>query len=487
MEQEAVAKRAAGLTKLFNAVIYGHRELKSAADGNRFLEAVCSQEDASKCVESLIAAPAGLSAVAKAFRSSRDSAFLNGPASSVLLHLSQQSVKQLYGGEFLHRVLEQIVEPPSFWNFLVEAHSTRILSADGTRAFAWLLLEILYSRSENVPDVRDVAERVTNNESLINADSLDVRNLGQKIKHVLESTSHDSADGPGGRHDNDHAEIRKIKLLPTPDEFASVEHPFYRRADDVVSADSGTRGMMHIDNQFRLLREDMLGELRNDYQIAIGQKKGRGKVVLKHLKFAGIDCGPEMKRKPCSLKLLCKNDIPQLSKVKGLDARKNWLTANKNVLKHQSLGCLISNGSIVAFATVDRDEGSLAQNPPVIVLRVADAGSFGKVLMACKTGCDLCFMQVDTAVFAYEPVLKCLQSLTEMPLEEQLLNLTPDSTEALSGIQPNRIITAIREGWEGDLQHVVGSTRPINLDQAQAYSLLTGLMKKVSLIQGPPG
>lgn len=487
MDQDAAAKRAAGLTKLFNAVIYGRRELKSAADGNRFLEALCSQEDASKCVECLIAAPAGLSAVAKAFRFSRESAFLNGPASSVLLHLSQPSIKQLQSGQFLHRVLEQIVEPPTFWNFFVEAHSARILSSDTTRAFAWLLLEILYSRSEGLPDVRDVAERITNNESLINADSLDVRNLGQKIKHVLDSTSSDLADGPGGRHDNDHSEISKIKLLPTPDEFASTEHPFYRRADAIASADPGYRGLIHLDNQFRLLREDLLGELRSDFQIAIGQKKGRRRVNLEHLEFRGIDCGPETKRKPCSLKLLCPNDIPQMRAVHGLNERKRYLNANKNVLKHQSLGCLVSDGKLIAFATVDRDQDALAQEPPIIVLRIANAGSFGKVLMACKMGLDLCFVQVDTAVFAYEPILKCLQSLTEMPLAEQLLNLTPGSTEALSGIQPNEIINTIRDNWEGDLQDVIGSSHSIHLDQAQADSLLTGLMKRVSLIQGPPG
>jgi hypothetical protein len=90
-------------------------------------------------------------------------------------------------------------------------------------------------------------------------------------------------------------------------------------------------------------------------------------------------------------------------------------------------------------------------------------------------------------VFAYEPILKCLQSLTELPLEEQLLNLSPASAEAVSGIQPTNIINAIRDNWESDLQDIIGSEKPINLDLAQAESLLTGLMKKVSLIQGPPG
>ncbi|KNG51926.1 stage v sporulation protein k [Stemphylium lycopersici] len=486
-DQEAAAKRASGLTKLFQGVIYGRRDIKTTADGNRFLEALCAQEDASKCVELLVAAPAGLGAVAKSFRLSGDGAFLNGPASTVILYLSQSPVKQLYGGEFQQRVLEQIVQPPTFWDTLVKAHDARLLSPNGTHAFAWLLLELLYSRSEDIPDVRGIAEHVTANESLIDADSLEVRNLGQKIKHVLESTSNDSADGPGGRHDNDAADYRKIKLLPTPDEFASKELPFYRRADAVASVDPENRSLIHLDNQFRLLREDLLGELRNDFQIAAGQKKGKRRVILKNLGYAGIDCGPEKKRKPCSLKLHCRDDVPQLRSIKGVANRKKYLDQNKNVLKHQSLGCLVSNNQIIAFATVDRDVDLLAQVASVIVLRVADAGSFGKALMACRTVQDLSFVQVDTAVFAYEPILKCLQSLTELPLEDQLLGLTPHSAEVVSGIQPTKIINDIHRNWYQDLQDIVGSTQPINLDRAQAESLLTGLMQRVSLIQGPPG
>ena len=487
-DQEAAAKRAAGLTRLFNTTIQGNREVKTAGDSNRFLEALCAQEDAPKCVECLIASSSGLDALGSAFRRhvSGDCDFLNGLATATILHFSKPSVKQLYGGQFLQRVLERIVQPPSFWNTLVEAHDTRVLSSNGTHAFAWLLHELLYSRSEDIPDVRDIAERITNNESFICSDSLDVRNIGHKIKHVLDSTSDESGDGPGGRHDNDFAQIHKIKLLPTPDEFVSSEHPFYRRADSIASAVPESRGLTHVDNQFRLLREDLLGELRNDFQIAIGKKKGRRKIVLEHLKYAGIDCGLENKRKPCSLKLLCSDDVPQLRNVTAA-GRKKYLADNKNVLKHQSLGCLISNGNIVAFATVDRDEDLLAQQPAIVVLRVADASSFGKVLMACKLADDLCFVQVETAVFAYEPILKCLQSLTELALEDQLLSLTPSSAEAVSGIQPTKTINAIRDHWEEDLQDIINSTHSIKLDQAQADSLLTGLLKKVSLIQGPPG
>jgi len=487
MTDQDAAKRLAALTKLFNAIIHGHREIKTAGDSNRFLEALCAQEDGSKCVERLIASSAGLAAVGVAFRTTGDSAFLNGWATAVIDRLAQPSVKQLYGGQFLQRVLEQIVQPPTFWNTFVNAHDGHVLSSDGTRAFAWLLLELLYSRSEDIPDVRDVAGRVTEDETLIRSDSLDVRNLGHKIKHVLDSTADESTDGPGGRHDNDFAQIHKVKLLPTPDEFVSVERPFYRRADAIASVTQETRGLTHLDNQFRLLREDLLGELRNDFQIATGQKKGRKKLVLENLEYVGIDCGPILRRKHCSLKLLCRDDVPQLRNVKGLENRKKHLAKNKGLMKHQSIGCLISNGEIIAFATVERNEDYLAREPAVILLRLPDVGSLGRVLMACRTTSDLCFVQVDTAVFAYEPILKCLQSMTELPLEDQLLSLSSDSAETASGIEPADVVETIRERWEEDLQDVIGSTHSINLDQAQAESLLTGLMKRLSLIQGPPG
>jgi hypothetical protein len=130
-DPEAV-KRVAGLTKLFNGIIYGHRELKTGADANRFLEAFCVQEDVSKCVEQLIAAPSALGAIARAFRFSANATFINGHATSVIHRLSHPSVKQLHCGQFLHRVLEQIVEPPTFWNTFVEAHNARVLTLADT-------------------------------------------------------------------------------------------------------------------------------------------------------------------------------------------------------------------------------------------------------------------------------------------------------------------------------------------------------------------
>jgi hypothetical protein len=486
-DSDAAAKRVAGLTKLFNLVIHGHRNLNSAADGNRFLEALCSQEDVSKSVELLVTTPAGLASVARAFRFSNDSSFLNGPAASYILRLSDPSLKQLYDGQFLSRVLEQIVQPPTFWNTLCEAHNARVLTHEASHAFTWLLHELLLSRSAEVPSVRDIAERVTENESLITSEHHPVRILGQKIKHILSNTSTDSTDGPGGRHDNDFADYRCIAILPTPDEFASNERPFYRRADAIDSAEPSTRALLHLDNQFRLLREDFLGELRSDFQIATGQKKGRQKTVLSDLQFAGIDCGTSTRRKFCAIVLQCSEEgIPQLSRIKDVAARKKYILDNKNLLKHQSLGCLVSNGNIIAFASVDRNEELLAQRPSKLVLRVADVNSLSKVLVACGRADDLSFVQVDTAVFAYEPILKCLQSVRDLPLEEQLL-ATSESSEPFSDVLPKHVIETLSSSSIPDIQSLVNNDQNIRLDHAQSGSLVDGLTKKISLIQGPPG
>ncbi|RMZ71440.1 ATPase AAA-type core [Pyrenophora seminiperda CCB06] len=454
----------------FELTIRGKRELNSAADGTRFIGALCDESNASKRVEALIAAPNGLDACAKAVRLSLDRPFLIGAGTDLLLYLSAPSLKQLASGHFLHRVLESIVEPPSFWIALIDAHRKQLLTERANQAFGWLLLEILSSRSEGLPDVRPIAEQVTETGSLINSPALE--NLARA----------------GGRHDNDFVDFRKVKILPTADEFASTERPFYRTADDVASADSDVRGDVHLDNQFRLLRENLLGELRNDFQTATGQKKGnQRKIIIKDLMFAGIDCGPEDKRKACCLTLSCKNDFPQMVHLHTATERERYVNNNKNFLKHQSFGCLISDGQVLAFATVDRDEDLLSRSPPIIVLRIEDREPFTRTLLASKSSGDVSFVQVDTAVFAYEPILKCLQKMTELPLKQQIVDLQPGSSTGESEIIPANIVDRIRQDAQHDLGLTLDTPKPIKLDKPQAESLLNGLTNRVSLIQGPPG
>ncbi|KAJ7857559.1 hypothetical protein B0H13DRAFT_1158865 [Mycena leptocephala] len=84
-----------------------------------------------------------------------------------------------------------------------------------------------------------------------------------------------STSAPGGRHDNDHSDFRKIAIFPTADEIACTESPFLRFAaaldeDEIVTNRVG----VYLDHLYRILREDMLYELREEMQLMSGKQKG---------------------------------------------------------------------------------------------------------------------------------------------------------------------------------------------------------------------
>ena len=96
-------------------------------------------------------------------------------------------------------------------------------------------------------------------------------------------------------------------------------------------------------------------------------------------------------------------------------------------------------------------------------------------------------MQIQTGLFAYEPILKGLQSLAEFPLADELLYWTSSKLPSHLSERPTKIIEALEVDPSCDLRRLLRTPKKIILDDSQASSLLTGLKQKVSLIQGPPG
>jgi hypothetical protein len=201
-----VSGRSAKLSTYFLQAIHGKRAIQSVADAKRFVEALCDQTDRTSCLEKIIAAKDGLRVVKESLRFDVSRPFLNGTASSLLLYFSEPALRQLCSGQFLYRILEVIADPPTFWDALVKAQKEHLLTEDASQAFGWLLVELLSARTDDLPDVRDIAESVTANKSLLESPSIEVRKYGQKLKHVLQTTASNTpyygAGGPGGRHDN---------------------------------------------------------------------------------------------------------------------------------------------------------------------------------------------------------------------------------------------------------------------------------------------
>ena len=129
----------------------------------------------------------------------------------------------------------------------------------------------------------------------------------------------------------------------------------------------------------------------------------------------------------------------------------------------------------------------LARDPPVVSLELTDKRSTSRALLRLKTGQKVKLMQIQTGIFAYEPILKGLQSLAEFPLADELLYWTSGKLPSQLSERPARIIERLEANPSSDLQILLRTPKTVKLDDSQASSLLSGLKQKVSLIQGPPG
>lgn len=482
--------RSARLNKHFSLIEQGKKKVEKVSDARLFLEAVCDQADHLRCIEKLVSSSNALDSLQNSLRFDVSVEFLNGPTADLLTYLRKPGLEQLCNGQFLRNIISSLVEPPAFWKAFVDAHHRKVLSQASETAFAWMVLQLLASPS-CTDEINQVARNAITDRSFLDSPCLEVRSFGYKIQNILNTKSSNLPQlddfKPGGRHDNDFADFRTISILPTPDEIASAEAPFYRKANAIYETEPDNRPAMHYDNQFRLLREDFLAELRNDLQIAQGKKKGRRSAGLIHqLAFRDIDCGTHMRRKPCSLTFLCKGGLPPISDVPKSE-RMVFVKTNKKFLKHQSFGCLMQGQEVVAFASVDRNETLLAEDTPVLALRVAESDAVIRILTRAKREEHFHFVVVDTAVFAYEHVLQRLKEKSEFPLSDCLLSSEPSVQSPAIGRGLSQIVERMKATKGQEIHRALGLSKKISLDQSQFESLMTGLLQTVSIIQGPPG
>jgi hypothetical protein len=485
--------RTSRLNKLFEDILGGRQEI-NAQNVGLFLEATCAQADPVECINKLIVSKAGLTSIQTAMRINLSTTFLNGPATALLKYLGAPELLTISRGDFLNQVLLKIVKPDIFWSAFSKAFRAGQLGENGQFCFAWLLLLLVSLPGEIAGPYREFSQDPAILKMILASSQVDVRTIGSRIKHILATcgpgATVDSEYGPGGRHDNDFTNFREIAMLPTADEVVSTEPPFLRSSAQLEDPETeDTRLADYLDNQFRLLREDMVYEMRDELQIALGKRKGHHRgLVIEGFKFLGVYW--EKGGRPCKwgIKLQCQHDLWHFKKAKVKDKdRKTYLADNRKILKHQSLACLLVDNEIVAFATVNRDEDLLAQLPPVIVLQLEGEATTTKVLVKIKSGNIIKLIQIDTAVFSYEPVLKALQDAKSVPLSTELLFWQEGREVGCPRSSPTNVIRAIREDPRQDLQTLLRASRSIALDKSQAASLLAGLTQNVSLIQGPPG
>ncbi|KZT43420.1 P-loop containing nucleoside triphosphate hydrolase protein [Sistotremastrum suecicum HHB10207 ss-3] len=494
--------RKANLSRHLKDILGGQKPLDETT-GPLFLEAICDQSDLLTCLKTIRGNAKGLSLVQQAMLMDISTPFLNGIAATFLLHLSSKpEVAKVADGMYIRDLLLAIVEPDIYWAQLVEEFKAGRLQERAQQGFAWLLLQLVSLRdAERAGPYRQLAQDPKILDTLVKSRYSQIRAHGALIQHLVTLTKPGSFKGlpytPGGRHDNDFEDFRKIAILPTSDELESTEKPFLRQASTLADVSSEMLLATHLDNQYRLLREDMIYEMRDELQIAQQKKMGkhRGR-LLGPLNVTGLYTqrqgqgqgqGQDERLVKWGLRLECLAPLLKGPPDLAVQVRKKLFLDNKNILRHQSMACLMDGKDVLAFAIIHRDEDLLSKKPSIIVIQVQGPQVTGALLQRLKSATDLKLFQVDTAVFAYEPVLDALQSIQRMPLSEEIFDWKAgQGVSALPGSLTDRAEQVKRYAGQ-DLRSILQTQISVCLDDAQTASLHAGLSQKLSLIQGPPG
>ncbi|KAF4638063.1 hypothetical protein G7Y89_g15 [Cudoniella acicularis] len=484
--------RISKLSRFFNDAISGRRALATARDGKLFIESICVQADPATCVHQIISSASGLAVIQSCMRFDTSPTFMNDYAQQLLQYLQAPDLACIDSGSVLAQVIICVVDPPFFWDAFTKAFKGELLNPSTIQSYAWLLLQLVTLPGISSTTYFKLAKSPGILDAILNATDGETRNIGQKIKHALPleapQSASDAEDKPGGRHDNDHVDHRQISIMPTADELLSKDRPFLRTADFLEDPESAPfRRALHLDNQFRLLREDMLGEIREELKVLTSTKPGRHRgIVLDNLQVVGIEMGTDRKRHAWAITLQCQGELPHLKNIR-LDKRKAYLTDNSHILRHGTIACLLLDGEPAAFPTIYRDVDRLALKPAKFDVQFQGDATLSYALLKIRSVQNIRLIQLDTAVFAYEPFLRRLQDMKNIPLSEELFHWEEGNTLKGPTFQPTRITRQIEDRLGKDLKDLLGLKKSVHLNDSQMRSLVASISQRISLVQGPPG
>ncbi|CAG8179329.1 unnamed protein product [Penicillium salamii] len=315
------------------------RKFKISPTSRNSYKQILNTENHCAVVERPVASPSALKALRNGLRFNITPVFINEFTAKFIQFLNDPAVKLLGNGQILEDLLLIILEPRTLWNSFVKAFCDRQLDENATHALCWLTTELLSLPASLKVDIGKDAQTIVDQEFLFSSPLVRLRNSGHKIKYLLEMKSSATAlptsdITAGGRHDNDFADFRLTAILPTADEMGCTEKPFYRGVEEIAQLCGSQRIAGHLDNQFRLLREDMLSSLRDDFQIANGSKSGRRFAFrMRGLSLSSICCSSSDERylRPCTLGVTSKKG---LEKLKGLPKAER-----KNIFEEHTAIC----------------------------------------------------------------------------------------------------------------------------------------------------
>ncbi|KAL4885988.1 hypothetical protein BJY04DRAFT_230198 [Aspergillus karnatakaensis] len=351
------------------------------------------------------------------------------------------------------------------------------------------------------------------------------------------------------RHDNDHALIENIRILPTVSEIQSLRDDFLPTKDAHQSVNSHhQKGISRLlDSQFRLLREDTAGLLRdavrmvvNHWETITSDDWGAKRKLIRNESPTPmrIYYGAQIRlfRASGMRGLEVEIEFDQIKRAKRMSIsqrRKHWI--NCRALREGGglvalVDAPVEDDIKVVFLQISKRETNPIEGSTDVKDVVSSRG-WAMVTLRCPStptkrdlsglidmkndnqkGLDKPLLLVEFPAVQYnqfEGILRCLQSLNKkpmlLPFRQWLtcggkgsldigINLCvpppfylKNATLDLSAITKTNFAHIGLSLWM-DLQAVSGRLEHFSsLDPGQARALVSALTHEISLTQGPPG
>lgn len=342
----------------------------------------------------------------------------------------------------------------------------------------------------------------------------------------------------GPRHGNDHSDIAGIRIFPTIEEIMSERDEYLPSPDDAHHLSGLAR---HLDIQFRLLREETTGQLRDairkirDLKIlndngTVRSKEGLSKKLGTAVRFYEKAKAENLKmHHRCGLSLAISFEQPD--RVRGLrkNERAQWWKDTKDLTPGTLLIVMKSTSDFffaviaerqILYSPPQEDDGEreaplnarqevqdLASNETRagITIALADPNNpfdMIKLITLASKDVESSFVLLDfpgTMQATFEPILRCLQDLSlgeNLPFQDIIANDSgqhhvPRCPEYLldSALDLSCILNPGEQLILDPLDPFPSKELEMrsSLDSGQCASLLSALSSEFSLIQGPPG
>lgn len=334
-------------------------------------------------------------------------------------------------------------------------------------------------------------------------------------------------DPPGGRHDNDHADISDIKIMPTFEEITSSRAEYLPVKDPRKWHVNAVAGL--LDRNFRLLREDTIGQLRDvvHAELQPDTRQGTRRNQTRAYTYRQATVQSLYLHRLQGMQFLVTFTQPSNVVGMGKKKREEWWNLSKR-LQSSALVCLLDPKGFAIFCTVsspDRTKkredadatkwkisGSLSEHPQyasVILELVEPTESNWQYILDCQTArrsASISLVEFPGILLpSFQPTLLALQKMKQaanIPMSEFLAPNDIESLTTLVDIPPPVYATSM--GFSYDLRCLmddgsslkVQHSQPVEmdrlqkhstLDKAQATALVRSLQRRIGLIQGPPG